>query len=519
MIAIERQSAPPLIRARAKGVGLVPLFALVAVLVSVAFRIQLVLRADFPLEDGGLFYTMARDIEAAHFWLPLYTSYNGGTIPFAYPPLEIYAAALLDASRVLDLLDILRLSPLVASLLTIGAFHLLAREVLTRRDERALATAAFTLSAGAFYWTLMGGGLTRSWGFLFAVLTIGTASRMYTHGGKVRISLTSVLAALTILSHPTMATFAAVACGVLFLSRGRSKAGLLRSAAVTAGAAALSAPWWLSVLLRFGPLPFVDALLQGNMYYAGLGPLIILVNEAIQYSAVIVFLGVLGLFSSVKEKRYFLVSWLVIMVLFEPRSFEWTSTVPWSLLIGIGAVYILRKGGLYVPAARRRGLVGLCLALVLLLHVALAGRFATMALLPLPAGERTAMAWIRENTPRSSSFLVLGSADPATFTSEWFPTLTQRASVTTYQGYEWRGNGEFVRRQSFFRSAVSCGGADSICLARWGSQSNVFFDHVYLSAAWKQSPLAAALRADPDYVMIYDGPGATVFTRLRPQPK
>src|SRR5688572_16295208 len=59
-----------------------------------------------PLNDGGLFQAMARDISDAHFGLPAYTSYNGGDIPFAYPPLALYLAAAtewltpLSASRV-----------------------------------------------------------------------------------------------------------------------------------------------------------------------------------------------------------------------------------------------------------------------------------------------------------------------------------------------------------------------------------------------------------------------------------
>ena len=45
-----------------------------------------VLRADFPLHDGGLLYTMAGDLRSNGFALPAFTTYNGGQLPFAYPP-------------------------------------------------------------------------------------------------------------------------------------------------------------------------------------------------------------------------------------------------------------------------------------------------------------------------------------------------------------------------------------------------------------------------------------------------
>src|SRR6266545_8069862 len=51
--------------------------------------------AGFPLNDGGMFYVMIRDLRLNHYFLPAFTTYNLAAIPFAYPPLGLYLAALL----------------------------------------------------------------------------------------------------------------------------------------------------------------------------------------------------------------------------------------------------------------------------------------------------------------------------------------------------------------------------------------------------------------------------------------
>jgi hypothetical protein len=50
----------------------------VAVAIGAALRLQRVLAADFSLHDGGLIYAMVRDLQAASFRMPTFSSYNGG---------------------------------------------------------------------------------------------------------------------------------------------------------------------------------------------------------------------------------------------------------------------------------------------------------------------------------------------------------------------------------------------------------------------------------------------------------
>lgn len=83
----------------------------VAVLFGVAVRLGYLMRTDFPINDGGLFYTMIRDLQANGYRLPVYTSYNQANIPYAYPPLGFYLAGGINSLFGTNLFTLLRILP------------------------------------------------------------------------------------------------------------------------------------------------------------------------------------------------------------------------------------------------------------------------------------------------------------------------------------------------------------------------------------------------------------------------
>ena len=72
-------------------IGILILFA--AILFGGIFHLLPPWLAGFPVNDGGMFYVMMKDLQANHYIPPLYTSYNQINIPFAYPPLAFYIGA------------------------------------------------------------------------------------------------------------------------------------------------------------------------------------------------------------------------------------------------------------------------------------------------------------------------------------------------------------------------------------------------------------------------------------------
>ncbi|MCL4824736.1 MAG: hypothetical protein KJZ57_11025, partial [Anaerolineales bacterium] len=150
------------------------------------------LMTRFPINDGGMFYTMARELSANGYALPATTSYNGLSIPFAYPPLGLYLASLLaDLARV-PLLGVFLWLPPFFSLLAIPAFYLLARALLADKLRASLAALFFALAPGSYDWHVMGGGVTRSAGMLFLLLAAFFVFRLFQQGDR-RLVLPAIL--------------------------------------------------------------------------------------------------------------------------------------------------------------------------------------------------------------------------------------------------------------------------------------------------------------------------------------
>src|SRR5688572_1119349 len=83
--------APERPRFAVRALSLETLILLAAIIFGFVVRLILVFAGDgFPLNDGGLFYVMVEDLKANDYRLPQYTSYNGGQIPYAYPPAIFY---------------------------------------------------------------------------------------------------------------------------------------------------------------------------------------------------------------------------------------------------------------------------------------------------------------------------------------------------------------------------------------------------------------------------------------------
>ncbi|MES4787073.1 MAG: hypothetical protein C4294_16035, partial [Nitrospiraceae bacterium] len=188
-----------------------------AVGVGLFVRAFYVLSQDFPLNDGGLFYVMVQELKQAQYRLPVFSSYNFSEIPFGYSPLGFYLAALLTDLTPLSLLDIFRWLPLALTSATIVAFMFLARAILPSTMTVVAAVVAFALIPRSFLWLLMGGGITRSLGFLFAILSLHQMYLLYTQR-QWRFALWATLfSGLTVLSHLGTAPFLAFSIALFFL--------------------------------------------------------------------------------------------------------------------------------------------------------------------------------------------------------------------------------------------------------------------------------------------------------------
>ena len=136
--------------------------------------------------------------------------------------------------------------------------------------------------------------------------------------------------------------------------------------------------------------------------------------------------------------------------------------------------------------------------------------------------ERVAMAWTISHTPPDARFLVITGSDwSVDAASEWFPTLTDRVSVATVQGYEWFGRSTFAARTQRGSSIQDCALASASCIGE--AASGLEFDYIFIPNDRLDGPLSpsdccaglrATLIASPGYRLIYDDAGASILERV-----
>ena len=507
-------------------------------LIGLAIRLAPALQAHFPLNDGGLFYSMIVDLQGADYKLPVYGMYNNAAIPFAYPPLAFYLTGFLaDLLNILPL-NLVRVFPALVSTLTIPAFYMLAREITDSKLQIVFGVFAFALIPRDFVWLIMGGGITRSFGFLFAIITMVFAYRFYNEHQARHLLGCILLGALTVTTHPEATVHTAITALVFYLWKDRSLKGLLLSLGIAAGILALTAPWWGLVVSRHGVAPFLAAMTaSGQDSFNPLVGLFIFFRFMFTDEAFLPLfstLGLIGLFASLSRKQTLLPAWLFILHLIEPRGGTLYMMIPLSLLIG----YALER--VILPALQPKSDSVTFLARIQqALENILRGKTSRYFLLfvfayslmsayvtgqkvkdnfSLQPTDMEAFAWVKENTLKDSDFLLLTDQLPLRDAwSEWFPVLAERRSQATVFGYEWVPDGRFRQRIEEYQSLQACLYKNISCLHNWSEQVNADFSYVYL---WNQSnperfPLGIYLQENPEFGLVFQNEQTMIFQKLR----
>ncbi|MPZ97803.1 MAG: hypothetical protein GEU80_00470 [Dehalococcoidia bacterium] len=499
---------------------------------AAAVRLRHLMRSEFPLNDGGLFYAMARDVQASRYGLPEFTSYNGGDIPFSYPPFGIYVAALSDHLLPLDLEQVFRLVPLVFSVLTVLAVFLLARSLFGSLVAAVAAGLTFACVPRAFLWLIMGGGVTRAPGLFVALMALYFLDRALQQRSRWMLLWATVCSALTVLSHLETAWFLATSVPVFLLWRGRSRFGVTGVALFGLGTVALTAPWWGLVLIRHGLSPFLAAmesggtmLSQGSLGAGGLWDY--LQNPEMTSEPlfpVFWLLALLGFGVALGRGSLLLPVWWASIVLIGTRAAPTFVIVPMALLVGGAAIEVRwwlawlgeqLEGQAVLQGVRFSLTTFLVAGVMVLLGSGLVvgpgqGREGDF-LQALSVAQVHAIERVERATPESAQILVLPSDDwyvdrPA----EWLPALTGRVSLATPQGQEWLP-GSFEEHAYAHWLAWGCSGEAPRCLERW-AQRFEGFDYVFVPGQCC-SELLATLRNDRRYDAVFVEPGGALFAR------
>lgn len=507
-----------------------------------------VLRTDFPLNDGGLFYVMIKDLQANQFRLPFFTSYNALNIPFAYSPLAFYVAGMLNNWFNISLLDVLHYLPVVLATLAIPVFFLLAREILEDRDQAIVAVAVYIIILPSFEWLIMGGSLTRSFGYLFSLGCLFVAAKSFRTGQARYAIWAGLLLGLTALSHQEIA-FVTVASILVFYSfKSRNLPGLRFMLLEWGIATVVVAPYLLAVTGRHGIQPFVGAMFAGEFEASRvIAKLLSMSYTGEMNYTPIAFLILIGLWGCLAQRKYLLPVWLLVITLLNPRSVERTASAAAAMLAGFGLYAIILPGlarlaepvhshkdavDRGIPAATgdaKQGWgtwMGVGILFVLFFQSALLVFLSSqenIRLKGLSDSERQAMAWVEAHTPEDGQFLVISNDTnwASDRVAEWFPALAERVSVNTAQGQEWLPGRAFARMRAGYTALKNCLFEDVLCLESWSEKQGIPFSHVYLSKSDSELqcekpctlPIQISIRQSSAYRLIFENPAAVVFEK------
>jgi hypothetical protein len=508
--------------------NLANMIVFLAIILGAFIRFSPTILSGFAINDGGMFAAMIDDLKTSGYALPAFTSYNGLNIPYAYPPLGFYfgriAADLLRLSSV----EISRWLPAFFAALSVPAFYLLASRLMKTRLHAAIATLIFALMPRAMSWFVMGGGITRSPGQFFMLLTLACAVRLYKDNRLKDILWTGLFGSLAVLSHPEVAIHTAAGCLLFWLMLGHTRRSFLNSIQVAALVLVLTAPWWATVISLHGLAPLLSASQTGQNLWAVFHLVFFSFTQEI-YATPIAILAIIGFGLGIIRRDYLLPIWLVVPFVVEGRSATAAAAVPLAMLAASAFLDIVLSG---LRSAKGKDIsgeqvtpveIGVLIYLFTYLSFSAYLFSSQISVSSLNAPDLEAMQWVSQNTPGNSTFLVLtGSrALQCDAVSEWFPTLAQRKSIYTVQGTEWtlgKGFGGFVQKAGAIQACLS---ADATCVMDLTKTDK--YNYIYLSKNLRTdnceplqypqsfSLFVEALRATPGLNVVYETTSAIVY--------
>ncbi|HLO28991.1 MAG TPA: glycosyltransferase family 39 protein [Anaerolineales bacterium] len=519
------------------------LIFLIALFIGTFMRFNVTSLAGFPINDGGMFAVMVDDLKASHYFLPAFTTYNLLNIPYAYPPLGFYLGRMAADLFGLSAVQVLRWLPAFFASLSIPAFYLLAVRLLKNKYLAAISTLFFALMPRALSWFVMGGGLTRSPGQFFMLLTLATIIRLYEENRRRDIFLAGLFGGLAVLSHPEAAVHTFVSAIFLWLMLSRKKTTFINSIFVGVLVLIVTAPWWVTVIHYHGIGPLIKGAQTGQKALAVFHLLFFVFTEE-PYATVIAILGLIGIGQRLARRDYLLPLWMVIPFFVEGRSAPGPAAIPLSMLAAIGLAEVVfpaiqaaagkvrttAQGSDHTEVEHSEEIssiernIFIYLLLYLIFSTYQFGLGLSSATLYRP--DQEAMTWVRENTPSDSRFLVLTGTTSVSCDSvlEWFPALTGRQSIYTVQGREWTEGKNFNTYVISTYPVQNClASGDISCLN--GAIDRSQYDYVYVSKLLRVNncipldlqrtfPLfLESLHAAQDFNVIYETEDVAVFAK------
>lgn len=493
------------------------------VFIGIVLRFLPALQFDFPINDGGMFLSMIRDLYENGFSLPKTTSYNYSQIPFAYPPFGFYVGAfVLRLTPVTDV-ELLRWLPAVVSAAIVPVFYWLSLQIFNNTTKAFIATTILAVMPGAFDWLVMGGGLTRSFGILFFLLGVGNVLKLFRDKDARSLWFSILFCGLAVLSHPEVSLQTAGICFLIVLLYGRNFRGLKNSVFVSFGALIVTAPWWGAILLYHGFSPFNSAMQTGihETFVASLFHSFFSLQGDLP---IIPILSILGLFLTLRRKEFLFFGWAFLPFFLDPRNAPSIAQFAYILLSGEALSFLWERfKQAYANDIEKKNITPseyapffLALPFVILVvyfFVITINLSKRLVQISLEKSDREVMEWIRTNAPEDGRFLLMtnkGQVNPMVDSfQEWFPTLAERPSANTLQGREWTLGSAFYDTSLQFVELQRCTDVD--CLKNWALNNNIQVEFVLVRMDNVMPELVDSIQSDESFRPMYEVGGIGIY--------
>ncbi|HSL43962.1 MAG TPA: hypothetical protein VK897_11065, partial [Anaerolineales bacterium] len=276
----------------------------------------------------------------------------------------------------------------------------------------------------------------------------------------------------------------------LWLMLSRKRGTLISAILVGVIVLVVTAPWWATVINYHGLGPLINGAQTGQKALAVFHLLFFVFTEE-PYATFIAILGLIGTAYCLTRRQYLLPLWMVIPFFVEGRSAPGPAAIPLAMLAAIGLIDVVIAAVQAAAGVKRDAEqpdqissternIFIYLVLYLLFSTYQFGFQLSNATLYPP--DREAMAWVRDNTPADSRFLVLTGTTSVSCDSvlEWFPALSGRQSIYTVQGTEWTEGENFTTYVISTYDVQECLAAgDAACLDAAIDHSR--YDYLYIS--------------------------------------
>lgn len=505
------------------------LFVVTAFILGGWLRLQAAYTAGFPIGDGGLFHVMIKALQDNGYRLPELVRYNGLNIPFAYPPLAFYLAGGINSILKIPQLAIFQWFPAVVLTLSLFPFYRLSKNLLKSEFTAGIATLFYAFLPSGVFYLIQGGGITRSLGQLFLILTISNIYLVFTQPSKKHLLTAILFGSLVCLSHPEAALHTIASASALWFLKARTRTGTINAVIIAGGVAVLTSLWWLPRVLTFGISPYFSAAQSGlnSLYY--IFKALVFPPSMETFLTIIALLAMTGIVIEITRKNYTLPVLYILPILIEPRGAATATSIFMAILASIAmcdlvlpALSSLESRIRQVEAdAPLQGWSAKILLVYLMLNLFLGMYNFDMNIQTntLSDENRQAFSWVQSHTPSDSLFIIMG--DNYDLTGEWFPLLAGRVNMSTCQGREWMGAGKLSECLQAGDSINACPFSSSplACITKTALKSNLDYNYIYIirrgapASLPKADNLIAELEQHEDYLLAYHTENVYIFSR------